>query len=408
MHYYRLFVQKYHRYLFFGFILTFCSCLGQMFFISLFGGHFCQEIGLSYGELGWIYSLTTLGSGFLLLWFAPKIEHYKVSYFTLLVLAILIASMFLLSQVKSWMAFFMVLLSLRFFSQSMLGHIAMTTIAKIFPYHRGKAVGIISMGFSLGEALLPLIIVTLTNFLSWQQIWKVLAGFLAVIVVPSLFFLFKRIDLEGNIKHAPLLPNTMIISPGDNSRLWTRSEVLKDKKFYLLLPALLSPTLILTGIFFSHIPLGAEKNWDLNWLAASFSIFALSNLFSCLYFGKKIDEKGCFFIMPYVLPLLSLGLFSLVFISDPIFSVMLYMFCAGMAVGGNRVVLNTIWVELYGMERLGEIRGMVVFICIVCASISPSLFGHLLDRGVAMQSILAASCVYVMLSMLALKWVKWH
>lgn len=410
MRYYRFFISTYYRYLLFGLILTFCSCLGQMFFISLFGGDFRLHLGLSHGELGWVYSMTTLMSGLFLLFLGPKIDIYEVKPFTLTILAILILAMFLISQVEHLITFFIVLFAIRFCSHAMLGHIAMTTIARVFPEHRGKAIGIISVGYSIGEAILPLLMVTLLVYFSWQQVWEILACALVLIIFPTLFYLLKKLKLESKTEKTILFPEYLSNLEAIELRCydlpWTRSQVLKDSKFYLLLPALLSPTLILTGVFFSHVPLVIEKNWNLSLLASCFSIFALSNLFGCLYFGKKIDEKGCFVMMPYVMPLLGLGIFSLGFVSNPMLSVVFYMFCAGMAVGANRVILNTIWAELYGVKHLGEIRGIVVFVCIICAGISPGLFGYLLDKGFSMQMILAACCVYIMISMLALKCVN--
>lgn len=410
MKYYHLFIKKYYRYLVFGLILTFCSCLGQMFFISLFGGDFRGHLDLTHGELGWVYSMTTWMSGFFLLWMGSNIDRYQVKFFTLSILTILILSMLLISQVEHLITFFIALFVIRFCSHAMLGHIAMTTITRVFPYHRGKAIGIISVGFSLGEAILPVLIVTLLSYFNWQQVWKILACVLLIIIFPILFYLMKTLNFEAKTEKKMLQPESIESLDAMELRYydipWTRSQMLKDRKFYLLMPALLSPTLILTGTFFSHVPLVIEKNWNLRLLASCFAIFAISNLFGSLYFGKKVDENGCFSMMPYILPLLGLGIFSLSFVSHPILSVSFYMFCVGIAVGGNRVILNTIWVELYGVKHLGEIRGTVVFICIVCAGISPGLFGYLLDNGLSMQTILAMSCVYIMVSMLALKSVS--
>ena len=410
MKYYHLFIKKYYRYLIFGLILTFCSCLGQMFLISLFGGDFRSQLELTHGELGWVYSMTTWMSGFFLLWMGPKIDIYRVNYFTLSVLVVLILSMWLLSQVEHLITFFIILFVVRFCSHAMLSHIAMTTIARVFPYHRGKAIGIISVGFSLGEAILPIFVVTLLISFNWQKVWEILAYILLILIFPLLFYLMKTLKFEIKSEKKILSPEAIESLDAIELRYddipWTRSQMLKDPKFYLLMPALLSPTLILTGTFFSHIPLVVEKNWDLSLLASCFAIFAVSNLFGSLYFGKKVDENGSFSMMPYILPLLGLGIFSLSFVSHPVLSVSFYMFCVGMAVGGNRVILNTIWAELYGVKHLSEIRGTVVFICIICAGTSPGLFGYLLDNGLTMQTILAMSCVYIMLSMLALKYVN--
>ena len=45
-----------------GILLTFCSSVGQTFFIASFAGDIRADFGLSHGGFGMVYMLATLGS----------------------------------------------------------------------------------------------------------------------------------------------------------------------------------------------------------------------------------------------------------------------------------------------------------------------------------------------------------
>ena len=60
--------------LLFGFLLTFFSCYGQTFFISIFNIEIRSFYNLSDGEFGLIYGLATITSSFVLIWFAKLID----------------------------------------------------------------------------------------------------------------------------------------------------------------------------------------------------------------------------------------------------------------------------------------------------------------------------------------------
>jgi hypothetical protein len=56
------------RFLLFGLAMSFCSSLGQTFFISLFSAEIRGELGLSHGAFGTYYAIGTTASAISLLW----------------------------------------------------------------------------------------------------------------------------------------------------------------------------------------------------------------------------------------------------------------------------------------------------------------------------------------------------
>ena len=62
------FIRLNFKYLFFGFILTFCSSFGQTFLLEYLILFFREEINLTNTEFGTIYSSATLLSSLILIW----------------------------------------------------------------------------------------------------------------------------------------------------------------------------------------------------------------------------------------------------------------------------------------------------------------------------------------------------
>ena len=77
-------------------------------------------------------------------------------------------------------------------------------------------------------------------------------------------------------------------------RHWTRAQVLRDYRFYVLLPVVMAPAFITTGIFFHQILLVESKGWSVDLWAASFVAFAaLLRASSAAFSLASGDPKDC-------------------------------------------------------------------------------------------------------------------
>ena len=73
------------RLLLFGFVMTFGSSLGQTYFIGLFGGDIREDLQLTHGAFGAIYSAATLSSAIILLWTGSLIDRLELRHYAYLV-----------------------------------------------------------------------------------------------------------------------------------------------------------------------------------------------------------------------------------------------------------------------------------------------------------------------------------
>ena len=154
-------VKSNFKIIIFGFIFTFFSSIGQSFFIGLFNSNIREELSISHGEFGTIYGIATLCSSFLLIWIGKKIDDFKLVHYSIFVIVLLAFSAIFFSYVNGIIFLFIGIFLLRLSGQGLIAHTSTTAISRYFEKRRGKALSVVFLGMSLGEFILPVLIVYL-------------------------------------------------------------------------------------------------------------------------------------------------------------------------------------------------------------------------------------------------------
>ena len=265
-----------------GAILTFCSSFGQTFFISIFAGEIRADYGLSHGAWGAIYAVSTMASAGVMLWAGTLTDRFRVRalgpwMLGLLVLACLAMA---LSPVVATLA--LTIFLLRFLGQGMMSHIAYVAMARWFVATRGRAVALAALGFSVGEAILPVTFVALMGVIDWRWLW-VVAALLPLAAIPLIRHLLK-------LERTPQSIAAEDPSPGMGGRYWTRAEALRHPLFWLLVPALLGPPAFGTAFFFQQVHLAEVKGWAHVELVAMFPFYTVTAIVSLFGTGWLMDR----------------------------------------------------------------------------------------------------------------------
>ena len=373
-----------------GLFLIFSSSVGQTFFISLFSGEIRNAFNLSHGMFGILYSVATLTSATLFFWLGKLTDQFNLTVLGLITLGILSGFSFLLSSAETLLILFLSLLGLRLFGQSMISHIAVTAMARWFSKKRGRALSVALMGHPIGEALLPSLITFFLFQYTWREIWVGIGTCIIIIFLPLVYWLGRDIKLNKhdsyNIKQTKSKKN-LIVS-------WNRSQVLKDLRFYQVLPGLLASPFIVTGVFFHQIHLIETKSWSITLLASSYPFFALSVIGVTFGAGWIIDRFGTVHLLRFFLLPLAFGLLLIV-ATDKAFAIPIFMILMGASAGSATIIISTLWVELYGINYLGSIRSMFFSMVVLATSISPALIGLLLDTGVTLEIQFIIFAIYI-------------
>ncbi|HEX7026956.1 MAG TPA: MFS transporter, partial [Gammaproteobacteria bacterium] len=159
----------------FGFITVFWGNFGQSFFVSWFGTGIQTSLGLSATAYGSAYSAATLASGIVIMAVGGIIDRVPLRRFSTGVALGLMSAALVLSFASNLMLLVAGFFLLRLFGQGLLPHTGFTTMARFFDENRGKAVSIAGSGIPLGEILLPVITVTMIEWIGWQNSWRMVA-----------------------------------------------------------------------------------------------------------------------------------------------------------------------------------------------------------------------------------------
>lgn len=353
-------------------MLALVSSLGQTFFVSLFSAEIRGELDLSHTGFASLYSLGTISGAVVLFWAGRWIDHLPLHLFTGATLAGLSLAGFLLASVSGPVTLALAFFLLRLFGQGLSYHISATSMARWFARNRGKAISIAGLGMPIGEALLPPLVVLMLTAMTWRESWWLLTSVVACALVPLSVALVWG---GGRQPKSELDEQASLERPSS-----TRAQVLKDKRFWLIVPAAMGPSWIFTGVFFHQVAIISEKGWDFAAFAAAYSIYAGAKVASAILAGILVDRYSASRIAPWTMPIMSAGLAFLVLI-DSAWGAWAVMGLIGIHVGVHMTSVTALWPELYGRRHIGSIKALVMSIGVFSSALGPPLFGVVLDAG---------------------------
>ncbi len=383
------FVLSNRRFLAFGVLMTMASSFGQTYFVSLFGADIRAEFGLSHGGFGLIYSAATIASAACLIWVGRLIDRMPLRRFAVLVCIGLTVATFSLSLATTIPLLVLAVFALRLTGQGLMHHTAITAMVRGFTAARGKAVAIAHLGMPMAEAVFPILAVAIAAAIGWRSSWMLFGGLLAALLVPTVFWLLAR---------HPRQDQTVTVVP--DQRPWTRNDVLRDPRFYVMLPAVLAPSFIITGLFFHQAHLAEAKGWSLALLATAFIGYSVVQSLTNVAIGPVIDRIGAVRLVPFMLLPLGCGLLLLSLSSHTAIA-HLYMLAAGVSVGIVSTTVAAMWAEVYGTTHLGAIRALTTSLGVLSSALSPVMMGWMIDFGVSMERLALMCLAYVLIASLA-------
>ena len=105
----------------------------------------------------------------------------------------------------------------------------------------------------------------------------------------------------------------------------------------------------------------------------------------------------------YLFPL-GAGLLVLGFSNAPV-SALIFMALAGLNGGLGQTLMGTLWAEIYGVQHLGAVRGLVFGLMVVFSATAPPILGILYDLGVTVEAIAFYSAGYCLIGSALLAWL---
>ena len=387
------FIRDNARWLAAGVLLTWSSSFGQTYFIALSSGHIRDAFGLSHASWGAIYTVGTLASAVMLIQAGRLADNFRIRTLALCVLVGFVGMCVAMASVAHWVMLIPVIFGLRFCGQGMMSHLALTAMGRWFRAQRGRAVAVASLGFAVGEGMLPLIFVTVSAAIGWRQSWVIAALLLALFTLPLTLVLLRQ-------ERTPQALADGYSATGIGGRHWSRQEALRHWLIWALLPGLAAPSFMITALFFHQVHLTEIKGWALTAYVALYPGYSLMTVSSNLATGIGIDKFGSARLLPvYLLPLA--GGLAILGSASSFWMAPVALALVGASQGCAQAMIGALWPEYYGTRNLGAIRAMAVSTMVISSALGPGVSGWLIDRGVDLQ----VQCIWMAVYLVAISLV---
>ena len=378
----------------FGFIFTFFSSFGQSFFLGLFNAPIRNELGISHGQFGSIYAISTICSSLLLIWVGKKIDEHRLFNYSLFVISLLFISSLFFSFINNIILLALGIFLMRFSGQGLMSHTSSTAVSRYFNKSRGKALSGSWLGLSTAEFILPVIIIYFLTLYSWQSVWRGIAIFIILILPLLVSVTIKNLNLDSREDNFALRSKTKI-------KNWKRKEILKDYRFYIISLNMLAMPWIFTGIAVYQSFIIESKIWEAYTIPKAFMVYSIASIITLFSSGFLIDKYSSRKLIPIMnIPLL-LSMVVLYFLNHD-FSAYFFLGLIGISNGLANVLGTSTWAEIYGVKHIGSIKALTTACMVFSTAFGTAVFGILIDKGLSIENIAFLAGVYILFSLLLL------
>lgn len=342
-------------------------------------------------EFGWSRTMTSVGISLSILvgaLFAPilgrLVDRYGARRIMPVGAAIVGLSFVLLSRMSYIWHFYViygVVLSLG--SRSMGEIPGSTSVTNWFIKKRGLALGIATMGISMGGVIIPPLANYLISHFGWRFSFNIMAIFPLAVVIPlSIFFIRKRPEDLGlrpdGISEGSLDPDPSD-ETSDRYEISIRpGEAFKTATFWKLAFAFSLTFMSLGTVLIHLVPHLTDRGISPATAASCLGFTAALGVIGKIVFGSLTDiiEKRFVAILAYAFQIV--GLIILLNARD-LWLVYLFCVCFGFGMGGVIPIHQSFLGECFGRGSFGAIYGLMAPFTVLFQALGQPFAGYVFD-----------------------------
>lgn len=367
--------------IFYGWVVWFVATIGlsatspgQSFSVSLFIDYYIADFGLDRTSVSALYGLGTFIASLSLTWVGKRIDRHGNRFMSIVIALLFGLVLLACSLVTGPITILISFIAIRGLGQGSLGLVSTTAVAQWFQKRRGWVMGLSLVVFAVFQRFyLP----WMQGFIAdrgWQAAWLLTGATLLIVVLPMMgIFLRDRPEdfgLEPDGKAPTLTSGTTKVIEEN----WQLREALRTPIFWAFTLARMLAGAWGTALIFHQISLFGELGHPAEVAVAAYGQAALMTAGFTLFSGWLVDQ-----VRPgYLIVIQMLGLMAatgLALIMRESWLLFAYTAAYGVFMGVGSVFDGTVWVNLFGRQHQGAIRGFVATAGVMGTSIGPFIFG---------------------------------
>jgi MFS family permease len=223
---------------------------------------------------------------------------------------------------------------------------AQTLVANAFEKNRGTALGICSLGTSIGGFTMPVLVTGLLDIYEWRQVFVILAAIIAVGMVPLVLLVLK----PNHSSAAPKATNTESLG---------NKNIFGDSNIYKLALAFFVPSFMFIGVLQNMGLFAADLQLSLQQAGWVVSVSAGLMAVGKFVVGWLADRASHRAIYNTIIIFVGLSLY-LTATANHFVVLVIAVAALGTSVGGMTPLFGAIVSQRYGMDNFGRVMGVVM------------------------------------------------
>ncbi|MCC5885189.1 MAG: MFS transporter [Gammaproteobacteria bacterium] len=336
------------------------------------------EFGASRGTVLFAVTITTLGIGVMAPFVGPALDRMSIRTLVCSGALVFATGLALMALTTSIWQVIVIYASLIAAGLILAGPIAGQTLAaKWFRGRRGLALGLVTVGTSIGGFLFPPIVTELLGSFGWRQAHLILAVAVLVIIIPPTWLVIRNSPEERGVAPEPESPASEAASAHFASSPWTTRRILSERTFWIMMIAFLGPTMAFGGIQQNLGPYTADLGISLQRAAYLMSVISATMIGGKIFFGSVADRWDNRYL--YWIAVSALVLAILLMLGEPSYIGMLGI-CTllGIAAGGFLPLMGAIVSTRFGPHAFGQVMGLLIPF-LTLSAFGPSFAGWIRD-----------------------------
>jgi sugar phosphate permease len=257
-------------------------------------------------------------------------------------------------------------------------------LARWFDRARGKAMGVAYLGIGLGGAIVPFLANWLTNHFGWRGSLQAVGVLIVVIAFPLAYGVTDKPDDRGRgpERAAPqpqrAAPGSRKAAPQHQPKV---ADVLSTPAFYLLALGSMCSIAAVGGTN-QHLKLflSLDRGYSQAGAAQVISLVLAVSIAGRLLMGWLADRIQVKYVMVLIYVLVAASV-PLLLTSESPSTMYAFAIVFGLGLGGEYMIIPLMAGELFGLEVLGRVMGIVLTADGVAEAAAPMLVGYLRDHS---------------------------
>ncbi len=306
-----------------------------------------------------------------------------------------------LSMAHTLAGFYIAFTTMRLADQGLIQIGASVSVGKWFLRRRGRAVGLVFFGSSIGAvAMAPTVQFIIQNW-GWRSAWVALAAIMVCVgVIPSAIFIRRQpedmgLAVEGvERQSAPILQ-----SNAERNEAYTPlHQVVRTPAFWVILVSLFTGSVAITGAGLHLVPHLTQQGLSPAAAVTAVSVMSLSGAAAALLSGFVAESVSPKLLLIAAYLLGAASMWTLIH-ADTLTETYLFAIMQGFLSVGANTLAPILWASYYGRDALGGILGISRAAQVFGFALGPLASAIVFDRtgsyreafiGLALVAVLAS------------------